>query len=81
VASSVGRRIRGCFSAFAPSLLRSGDAACARVFVKGSFRALFDPTVLFSRNKPAITNQPAVLFSEQTSHQPNEQAFLETGSF
>jgi hypothetical protein len=33
------------------------------------------PAVLFSQNKPAITNQPAV-HSEQTStgHQPNEQA-------
>jgi hypothetical protein len=29
----------------------------------------------FSQNKPATSNQPAVLFlSEQTSHRPNEQA-------
>jgi hypothetical protein len=37
------------------------------------------PTVHFSRNKPATNNQPAVLFSQNKSapaisHQPNEQA-------
>jgi hypothetical protein len=37
------------------------------------------PTVLFSRNKPATNNQPAVLFSQNKSapaisHHPNEQA-------
>jgi hypothetical protein len=37
------------------------------------------PTVFFSRNKPANSNQPAVLFSQNKpapaiSHQPNEQA-------
>jgi hypothetical protein len=36
------------------------------------------PTVLFSQNKPATSNQPepasSTLLSEQTSHQPTEQA-------
>jgi hypothetical protein len=37
------------------------------------------PTVFFSRNKPATSNQPAVLFSQKRpapaiSHQPTEQA-------
>jgi hypothetical protein len=36
-------------------------------------------TVLFSHNKPATSNHPAVLFSQNkstpaTSHQPNERA-------
>jgi hypothetical protein len=39
----------------------------------------YQPTVLFSQNKPATSNQPAVLFSQNksapaTSNQPNEQA-------
>jgi hypothetical protein len=39
----------------------------------------YQPTVLFSQNKPATSNQPAVLFSQNKSaptisHQPNEQA-------
>jgi hypothetical protein len=38
--------------------------------------------VLFSRNKPATSNQPPVLFSEDKpaptiSHQPNEQADMQ----
>jgi hypothetical protein len=41
------------------------------------------PTVLFSRNKPATSNQPAVLFSQNKSapaisHQPNEQVAGQT---
>jgi hypothetical protein len=39
----------------------------------------YQPTVLFSPNKPVINNQPVVLFSQNKpapviSHQPNEQA-------
>jgi hypothetical protein len=39
----------------------------------------YQPTVLFSQNKPATSNLRAVLFSRiksalVTSHQPNEQA-------
>jgi hypothetical protein len=38
----------------------------------------YQPTVLFSHNKPATRNQPAVLFSQNKpaptiSHQPTEQ--------
>jgi hypothetical protein len=44
------------------------------------------PAVLFSQNKPAISNQLAVLFSQNKSapaisHQPNEQTGFERGGW
>jgi hypothetical protein len=45
-------------------------------------RLAYQPAVLFSKNKPATSNQTALLFSQNksasvTRHQPNEQADLE----
>jgi hypothetical protein len=67
--STAGRNAAFAFSTFRASGIRH-QSACSLGF---------QPTVLFSQNKPATSNQPPVLFSQNKpapaiSHQPTEQA-------